>query len=97
MFVNLIYFPDIKEGKERAFLDWFDESNRRFSRFPGFVRRTLLKPQGTGQYVGLVEHASKNTFLAMHHSPVQADLRTQARDIFDGEPDPKFYEIVRGV
>lgn len=97
VFVNLIYFPEIKKGKEEAFLAWFDESNRRLSSFPGFVRRTLLEPVSAGQYVGLIEHASKKTFMDMHHSPTQAELRMLGRSIFDGEPDPQFYEIVRGV
>jgi len=97
VFVNLIHFPPIKPGKEAAFLEWFDESNRRFSVFPGFIRRVLLRSLKTGAYIGLVEYDSKETFMAMHHSPAQAELRALARAIFEGDPDPTFHETVRGT
>ncbi len=90
MFVNLIYFPEIKKGKEEAFLAWFDESNRRLSSFPGFVRRTLLEPVSAGQYVGLIEHASKKTFMDMHHSPTQAELRMLGEAFSTASPTRSF-------
>ena len=94
MFVTIIKFPPIKEGKDEQFRRWFEESNREFAKFPGFVRRRLLKPYRGGTYVGLVEHENPESFMGMHNSPRHDGLREMVAPIFDGKPEPAFYQVV---
>lgn len=69
MFVNIVEFPPIVPGKEQQFEDWFTWSNSLYETFPGFVSRRLLKPTSAdGPYLGIVEHESEETFMAMHTS-----------------------------
>jgi antibiotic biosynthesis monooxygenase (ABM) superfamily enzyme len=68
-FVNLVDFPPIRPGKEAEFLEWFRWTNELYAKHKGFISRTLLKPtEGSPNYAAIVEHASKETFMAMHLS-----------------------------
>lgn len=96
MFVNIVQFPKIKEGKDREFRQWFEDSNRAYSGHPGFIRRILLQPREGGNYVAIVEHESHETFMAMHTSSTQADLRQRGDPLFEGNPRPTFYDVVIG-
>ena len=96
MFVNLIEFPPIKAGKDAEFRRWFEETNREYAQHPGFIRRRLLKPTKGGAYLGLVEHASYETFMAMHTSPTQAAAHERVEPLFEGGPRPSFHEVVLG-
>lgn len=67
--MNLIHFPPLKAGKDEEFREWFRHSSEIFSAHQGFISRRLLKTsEGAGQYAAVVEHESKETFLAMHLS-----------------------------
>jgi heme-degrading monooxygenase HmoA len=44
MFIVIISFPSIKDGKDADFQQWFASSNQTFSNFKGFISRKLLKP-----------------------------------------------------
>ncbi len=92
MFVNFVLFS-IKKGKEREFKDWFKESNAVFSRFDGFVSRTLLV-SSSGQFAGLVQHRSRDTFMKMEASKERNAMRTKALAVFEAEPKASFYEVV---
>ncbi|CAB4327262.1 antibiotic biosynthesis monooxygenase [Brucella sp. 6810] len=94
MFVNIVKLPEIVEGKEEEFRQWFAESNKEFAKFPGFIRRDLLQPQNGGNYFSILEHESKETFLKMHTSPVQAAFKARVSSLLKGEPSPSFFEIV---
>ncbi|MBV6273793.1 antibiotic biosynthesis monooxygenase [Alcaligenaceae bacterium CGII-47] len=95
MFINIVQFPKIKEGKDAEFRRWFTDSNRAYASHPGFISRTLLQPRKEGSnYVALVEHESHETFMAMHTSDTQAELRERAQTLFDGNPQPAFYDVV---
>jgi antibiotic biosynthesis monooxygenase (ABM) superfamily enzyme len=96
MFVNIVQFPKIKEGKDREFRQWFEDSNRAYAGHPGFIRRILLQPREGGNYVAIVEHESHETFMAMHTSSTQADLRQRVDPLFEGNPRPTFYNVVIG-
>ncbi|HKZ83699.1 MAG TPA: antibiotic biosynthesis monooxygenase [Anaerolineae bacterium] len=96
MFVNIIHFPPIKAGKDAEFREWFAWSNEAYSRHKGFIRRRLLKPREGGSYVGLVEHESYETFMAMHTSPTQAEAAGRVKLLLDGDPTPHFYEMLMG-
>jgi heme-degrading monooxygenase HmoA len=94
MFVNIVQFPKIKDGRDAEFRQWFADSNRAYAAHPGFIRRILLRPRDDGDYVAVVEHESHETFMAMHTSSTQADLRQRVLPLLEGNPDPKFYDVV---
>lgn len=94
MFVNVMHYPPIKEGKDADFREWFAWSNKEYARHKGFIGRRLLKPRKGGNYVGLIEHESFETFMAMHASPTQAEAHKKVEPLFDGSPRPEFYEVV---
>ena len=94
MFVNIIHFPPIKPDKEAEFLAWFAWSNEQYAKHQGFISRKLLKPREGGNYVGLVEHESYETFMAMHTSPTQAEAHKRIVPLLDGGPAHEFYEVV---
>ena len=94
MHVNIVNFPKIKEGKDAEFRQWFADSNRDYAKHPGFIRRILLRPRDGGNYVAIVEHESHETFMAMHTSSTQAELRQRTQTLFEGNPKPAFYDVV---
>jgi quercetin dioxygenase-like cupin family protein/heme-degrading monooxygenase HmoA len=96
-FVNIVRFPKIKEGKERDFVAWFKRSSEIFARHPGFLSRRLLKStEEDGAYAAIVEHRSKETFMAMHLSDERQELFGQVKPLMEGMPTPEFYQIVTG-
>jgi heme-degrading monooxygenase HmoA len=95
MFTVIINFPAIKEGQDAAFREWFDRSNKEFVNHKGFIQRLLLKPaQGGGNYVAIVVHESRETFMAMHTSPAHEEAGRRVASLLDGHPTPQFYEVV---
>ncbi len=94
MFINIIHFPPIKPDKDAEFKEWFAWSNEQYAKHQGFISRKLLKPREGGNYVGLVEHESFETFMAMHTSPTQAEAHRRVVPLFAGDPSPEFYEVV---
>jgi heme-degrading monooxygenase HmoA len=96
MFVVIISFPPIKAGKEADFLEWFAASNQAFSGFPGFVRRSLLKPVEDGNYAAIVEFETQTAFETMHSTPLHDLFGEKVMPLFDGKPSPTFYEVVVG-
>ncbi len=96
MFVNIVHFPKIKQGKDSEFRRWFVDSNRAYAEHPGFIRRMLLQPGEGGNYLAIVEHESRDTFMAMHTSPTQAELRQRVEPLLEGNLRPAFYDVVIG-
>jgi heme-degrading monooxygenase HmoA len=96
MFIVIISFPPIKDGKDAEFQQWFAWSNQAFSDFEGFISRKLLKPLEGGNYAALVEFESQAAFQAMHGSSIHDGAGRRVRPLFDGEPTPKFYEVIQG-
>ena len=94
MFVNIVHFPPIKAGKDAEFQAWFAWSNEQYAKHKGFISRKLLKPREGVNYVGVVEHESYETFMAMHTSPTQAEAHKRVEPLFDGNPTPEFYEVI---
>ena len=94
-FVNLVDFPPIRPGKEAEFLEWFRWTNELYAKHKGFISRTLLKAtEGSPNYAAIVEHASKETFMAMHLSKDREEAFKRVEPLFDGSPTPYFYEVV---
>ena len=97
MFIVIINFPAIKEGKDTEFREWFEWSNTEFVKHKGFIKRLLLKPaQSGGNFVAIVEHESRETFMAMHTSPAHEEAGRRVASLLDGHPVPLFYEVVTG-
>jgi heme-degrading monooxygenase HmoA len=95
MFVNIVEFPSIKEGKDKEFREWFAWSNSVFEKFDGFISRRLLKPtKGKGNYAAIVEHKSEETFMAMHMSEEREKVHEKVKSLFEGSPKPSFYEVI---
>ena len=96
MFIVIISFPPIKAGKDVGFQKWFASSNKAFSTFQGFISRKLLKPLEGGNYAAVVEFENQAAFKAMHSSSIHDKEGEKVRPLFDGDPTPKFYEVIVG-
>ena len=96
MFVVIINFPPIMEGKDAEFREWFALTNKEFANHKGLIGRRLLKPMKGGSYAAIVEHESYDTFMAMHTSPSQARASERVKPLLDSGPTPEFYEVVIG-
>lgn len=94
MFVVIVNFPPIKKGKDTEFREWFAWSNKEFAKNKGFIGRRLLRPVKDGSYVGITEHQSRETFMAMHNSPGHDEAGRRVEPLFDGNPTPTFYEVI---
>ena len=94
MFVNIVEFPPIRQGRDEEFRKWFEWSNTVYEKFDGFISRRLLRPTKQGNYVGIVEHESQNTFIAMHSSDERQKAWAKVQSLLDGTPTPTFYEVV---
>ncbi len=94
MFVVIINFPPIKEGKDDEFREWFAWTNKEFANYEGFIGRRLLKPVKGGTYAAIMEHKSRETFVAMSDSSAHAKAAERAALLFDGQPTVQFYEVI---
>jgi heme-degrading monooxygenase HmoA len=94
VFVNIIEFPPIKKGKDEEFREWFEWSNSVYASFKGFISRRLLQPTEEGNYVGLVEHESEETFMAMHLSDERQKAWAKVESLLEEKPTPSFYNVV---
>jgi len=82
----------LKEGAEEGFKDWFSESNKVLSSFPGFVSRRFLK-SNDGSYRIIVEHESKETFIKMHQSPEHEKIHPKGHSFMSTDPVRKTYTV----
>jgi heme-degrading monooxygenase HmoA len=96
MFIVIISLPPIKPGKDEEFREWFASSNKEFANYKGFIHRRLLKPLKGGNYVAIVEHESRETFMSMHNSPEHGEADKRVEPLFDGNKTPQFYEVIVG-
>lgn len=94
MFVVIVDFPPIEEGKDAEFREWFAQTNKEFACYGGFVSRRLLKPVKDGNYAAIVEHESQETFMAMHNTPAHDEASKRVGPMFDGSRSPRFFEVV---
>jgi heme-degrading monooxygenase HmoA len=95
MFVNIVEFPPIKNGKDDEFKKWFAWSNTMYEKFDGFISRRLLKPtRGKKNYAAIVEHESEGTFMAMHTSEERQKAWEKVEPLLDGSPTPAFYDVI---
>ena len=96
MFVVIINFPPVKEGKDAEFREWFAGTSKEFANYKGLIGRRLLRPVKGDNYVAIVEHESQETFMAMNNSPAHAEAGKRVGPLFDGSPTPQFYEVIIG-
>ena len=84
----------MKPKKDGEFREWFRHSSELFAKHQGFISRTLLKStEGPERYAAMVEHESKETFMAMHLSDEHQMLFKKVETLIDGMPEPHFYEV----
>ena len=91
MFV-MIADVSLKDGVEDDFKNWFSESNKVLSIFPGFKSRRFLK-SSDGSYRIIVEHESKETFIKMHQSPEHEKLHPTGHSFMSADPVRKTYTV----
>jgi heme-degrading monooxygenase HmoA len=96
MFIVIISFPPIKDGRDADFQKWFASSGEEFRKFSGFISRRLLKPVNGGNYAAIVEFKDQASFQAMHSSPIHDEAGDQVTPLFDGRPTPTFYQVIGG-
>jgi hypothetical protein len=49
-----------------------------------------------GNYAAIVEFKNQEAFKAMHSSPAHDKAGERVKPLFDGNPTPRFYEVVTG-
>jgi heme-degrading monooxygenase HmoA len=94
MFIVVVNYPPVIEGKDAEFKEWFAWSNKQFAKHRGFVSRRLLKPLNGGNYAAIVEHESRETFTAMHNTPEHDEAGKRVKPLLDGNPIPQPYEVI---
>lgn len=82
----------LKEGAEEGFKEWFSESNKALSGFPGFISRRFLK-SSDGSYRIIVEHESKETFIKMHQSPEHEKIHPKGHSFMSADPIRKTFTV----
>lgn len=95
MFVNVVEFPAVAEGRDAEFRAWFEWSNGVYAGFDGFVSRRLLEDtKMPGRYAAIVEHESEATFMAMHLSGARQEAWKRVESLLTASPTPHFYTVV---
>jgi len=94
MFVVIVNFPPVREGKDEEFREWFAWTNKEFANCKGFIGRRLLKSTKDGSYAAIMEHESQETFVAMGKTPAHAEAGRRAALLLDGQPTVHFYEAI---
>ena len=94
MFIIIVEFPPVRQGKEKEFKEWFSWSNSVFEKSNGFISRRLLKPaKAKGNYIAIIEHESEETFMAMHSSEERHKVREKLGSLLEGSPKPIFMKL----
>lgn len=93
MFVAIVRFPDVPAEREDEFQQWFAWSNDELREADGLAGRRLLRA-ADGSYTAVVEHASAETFAAMHTTGVASHVQSRLGRILDEVPRAVTYEIV---
>ncbi len=94
MFVVIVHFPAIREGREARFLEWFTRSNEKFSGLDGFLGRRLLKASDGRSYAAVIETESREAFVAIQCAPAHDEAARQVASLLDGTPAVEQYEVV---
>jgi hypothetical protein len=84
-FVNLVFFPPLREGKDVEFRQWFWKSGACCAQLPEVHRRRLLWPLEGGSYAGLVEYDG-------HHDQARGCAGEWPSSLLDGDPHLAFFE-----
>ena len=78
-FVDLVFFPPLREGKDIEFRQWFWRSGA------SFHRRRLLWPLEGGNYAAVMEHDGRRDL-------ARGEAREWGCPLLDGNPYPRFFE-----
>lgn len=96
MYVAIAQFPQIKDGREGEFLEWFNWSNQEFAKFKGFIRRRLLTPSSGGNFVALIEFETFEDFKMVGDSDFHAISAKRVSELLEGNPVPASYVEIMG-
>jgi len=93
-FVSLVVFPGTKPGREGEFMEWFKRSCDLFSRYRGFISRTLLKPLKKADLaVALTEYESEESFMVMRMSDDRRQMFTKGSELLVAPYESHFYTV----
>ena len=96
MFVNVVAFPPVAEGRDADFRAWFEWSTPMYAGIEGFVSRRLLEETKVpGRYATIVEHEREATFLAMHLSDARQAAWLRVELLLTGWARPHFHTSSR--
>jgi len=93
MFIAMITFP-IRPDREEEFKEWFDRTNKDFTGHSGLISRRLLKSPDGGSYIIMVEHDSRETFIAGSTHPDHVKAGEEIPPMLAGEPAVQFYDVL---
>jgi heme-degrading monooxygenase HmoA len=96
MFIVISHLPPLKEDKETEFLAWFEAARLAMAGVPGLRGWRLLRSVAGSGYTALVEHESRETFLAMRESSVHAEVGRGLAPLLQGQPSPQLFEVLIG-
>lgn len=92
MFVAIVEIQ-VKRGQENEFKDWFNESNKDFTKFDGFIRRRLLE-SSTGKNIVIVEFENQEKFEKMHQTQEHKQMQAKGHSMMESSPKPSFYNVI---
>ncbi len=84
----------LRDGIEDDFKEWFSESNRILSKFPGFISRRLLQSSNNNSYRVIVEHETRESFVQMHQSPEHEKVHPVGRSFMTSDPARETFSVV---
>lgn len=93
MFVAIATFPKIPTERRDEFQEWFAWSNTQLHGTDGLEGRRLLRTTD-GDYLGLVEHRTAETFAAMHTTEQASRVQARLAEILIDGPRATRCEVV---
>ena len=94
MFVNVVEFPPVAQGRDADFREWFEWSTTVYADFEGLSRRPLEDTKVPDRYAAIVEHESEATFMAMHLGDARQEAWQRVEPLLTGSPTPHLYIVV---
>jgi antibiotic biosynthesis monooxygenase (ABM) superfamily enzyme len=98
VFVNVVEFPPVAEGRDVDFRAWLEWTNSVYAEFDGSVSRRLLEDTKVpGRYAAIVEHESEATFMAMHLSDARQEAWKRAEPLTGVAEAREYVEAMLGL
>jgi hypothetical protein len=91
-FVNLVFFPPVRQGKDSAFREWFWRSGDFCAGFSRTHRRRLLWPMQGGNYAAVLEHDGGAAPAQRQAGPGWMQASQWTRPLLDGDLRSRSFE-----